>query len=67
MEVSSKGWAGIEFSWTSAGFFPRSSDYIIGGDTNVKRSESLFSLTETQEAKARKLNVWYTDTDDVSV
>lgn len=67
MEVSSKGWAGIEFSWTPAGLIPRSCDYVIGGDTNIKGSESLFSLTETQEAKAQKSNVWCTDTDNVSV
>lgn len=65
--MSGKGWAGIKFSWTSAGLIPHSSDYIIGRDTDVKESESLFSLIETQEAKARKLNMCFTVTHHVSV
>ena len=65
--MSDKGQVGIKFSWSSAGHIPHSSDYIIGGDTNVNGSESLFSLNETQEAKAQKWNMCYTDTDHVSV
>ena len=67
MEVSRKGWAGIKSSWPSAGLTPHSSDYIIGRDTNVNECESLFSLIETQDAKAGQLNMCYPDTDDVSV